>query len=90
MKRRPALVISPSAYNQRARLCVICPLSSRAPRHLFEVSVHLLGKDGAVVVDQVKSLDWHERGAEFITKVEKATLTEVLERLRRFLFEPAA
>lgn len=90
LKRRPALVLSPTAYNQRARLCVICPLSSRPPRHLFEIAITLQGKQGAVVVDQIKSLDWHSREAEFIEKAKKSIVKEVQERLRLFLFDSEA
>jgi mRNA interferase MazF len=35
--RRPALVLSPRSYNQRSRLCVLCPITSEAKAYPFEV-----------------------------------------------------
>ncbi len=60
--RRPALVLSPAAYNGRIGLAVCCPVTTRIKGYPFEVA--LSGSPPAVVLaDQVKSLDWLTRGA---------------------------
>lgn len=54
--RRPALVISPKAYNGKVGLALLCPITSRPKSYPFEVP--LLGiVTGVVLADQVKSLD---------------------------------
>lgn len=60
--RRPAVVLSPSAYNGRIGLVVCCPVTTRIKGYPFEVP--LSGSPPAVALaDQVKSLDWRTRGA---------------------------
>lgn len=84
--RRPALVLSPRAYNDKARLAVACPITSQRKGYPFEVvlpdeaAVH-----GVVLSDHVKSIDWQERRAEFAGKAPEAVLTDVRERLRPLL-----
>lgn len=57
--RRPALVLSPSAYNGRVGLALLCPITSQVKGYPFEVPLPAgLGVAGVVGADQVKSLDW--------------------------------
>src|SRR6187402_527768 len=62
--RRPALVISPKAYNARAGLAIVCPITSQVKGYPFEV---LLPPDlpiqGAILSDQVRTIDWQARKA---------------------------
>ncbi len=59
--RRPAVVLSPPAYNGRIGLVVCCPVTTKIKGYPFEVP--LSGLPPAVVLaDQVKSLDWRMRG----------------------------
>jgi len=80
--RRPALVISPAAYNAKVGLALLCPVTSRAKGYPFEVVIpsgH--GIKGVVLADQVKSLDWRARNAERIGALPGAALREVLGKL---------
>lgn len=62
-----AFVLSPRRYNELARLCVLCPITSKAKGYPFEIGVPEGGKMmGVVLADQIKSLDWSARDAEFI------------------------
>jgi len=75
---RPALVISPAAYNGRAGLMVCCPMTTKIKQHPFEVLTEIDGVPGAVLSDQVKSLDWKVRRAK-----KKATASpEVMAHVR--------
>lgn len=81
--RRPALVISPEAYNRRVGLALFCPVTSRVKGYPFEVVLpDELEVSGAVLSDQLKSLDWRARGAERIATVPEAVLAEVFARIR--------
>jgi mRNA interferase MazF len=65
--RRPALVLSNNEYNGRVGLALICPITRQAKGYPFEVQIPD-GHDvnGAILADQVRSIAWRERRAEFI------------------------
>jgi mRNA interferase MazF len=80
--RRPAVVLSPQQYNARVGLALFCPITSRAKGYPFEVAIPAgLPVGGVVLSDQVKSLDWRARPADFICALPRETVTEILEKL---------
>ena len=80
--RRPALVLSPAAYNGKVGLAILCPITSQIKAYPFEVLIPVgLKIGGAILSDQVKSLDWKVRQAEFVCKLPTSTLDEVLQKL---------
>jgi mRNA interferase MazF len=84
--RRPALVLSPREYNERVGLAVMCPVTRQIKAYPFEVRLPTgLAVEGAVLSDQVKSLDWRQRHAELICEVPAETVSEVLRKLRTLL-----
>lgn len=80
-KRRPALVLTDSKYNRASGLCVVCPLTSTRKGYPFEVAVTVDGVDGAVLADQVKSLDWKIRNADFHSKAS----VDVFKKVRVYV-----
>ena len=86
--RRPAVVLSPQAYNKKVGLALFCPVTSQVRGYPFEVLIpEALPVQGAVLADQIKSLDWRSRKAEFICAVPRHTMTEILERIEILLSE---
>lgn len=84
--RRPALVVSPHAYNARVGLALLCPITSRAKGYPFEVQLPEGGEvEGVVLADQVKSLDWRVRQAERIEAASANVVAEVLGRIHTLL-----
>ena len=84
--RRPALVVSPRAYNAKARLAVACPVTSHVKAYPFEVALPAGGRiTGVVLADHVKNLDWQARRVVFEAKAPDDVLLEVRERLRALL-----
>jgi len=79
--RRPALVISHKAYNEKVGLAVFCPITSKPKGYTFEVEVQLNSVKGAVLSDQIKNLDWKSLGLAFIEKIDSSSLSDVLERI---------
>jgi mRNA interferase MazF len=77
---RPAIVISPSSYNGKTDLMVCCPMTTRTKGYPFEVEIHG-GRAGAVLADQVKSLDWRVRKAKRKGNVTADELTDVRAKL---------
>lgn len=84
--RRPALVLSPRAYNQRTSLAIACPITSQIKGYPFEV---VLPPDsqiqGVILCDQVKSLDWRVRRADFVETVPEEVVIEAQQKLRALL-----
>ena len=79
---RPALVISPSSYNRRVGLAVCCPVTSQVKGYPFEVLLPKgLGVGGAVLSDQIKSLDWRVRKARRIGNVPGDVLQETVGKI---------
>lgn len=79
---RPALVISPRAYNGRVGLALFCPLTSQVKGYPFEVLLPAGGvARGAILADQVKSLDWGARQARKFDEASDAVVAEVLGKV---------
>ncbi len=80
--RRPAIIVSPQAYNRKVGLALVCPITSRVKGYPFEV---LLPPEadiqGVVLSDQVKSVDWRARKAKRIESVPESVMLEVCARL---------
>ena len=84
--RRPALVLSPAAYNEKTDLALVCPISSRVKGYPFEVPLpEGLPISGVVLSDHLKSLDWKQRKAEFVARVPAEAVSDVLARLAPLL-----
>ncbi len=84
--RRPAVVLSPSAYNGRVGLALLCPITNQRKGYPFEVGIPSgLRVTGVVLADQIKSLDWRARRAEFICTLPVETIAEVLVKLATLL-----
>ncbi len=76
-KRRPALVLTDQRYNRASGLAVVCPLTSKRKPYPFALPIKLDQVEGAVLVDQLKSLDWSGRSAKFHSKAEPALVNKV-------------
>lgn len=84
--RRPALVLSPTTYNEKAGLALFCPITSQVKGYPFEVRLpNGLEVSGVVLSDQVKSLDWRSRQVEFCCQAPDQVISEVRGKLRALL-----
>jgi len=77
---RPAIVISPAAYNGKTGLMVCCPMTTQVKGYPFEVLI-VGDRAGAVLADQVKSLDWSVRKAKYKGKATPAELAAVRAKI---------
>lgn len=76
---RPAMVLSPAAYNAKTGLMLCCPMTTQIKGYPFEVLI--AGKrPSAVLSDQIKSLDWVARKASHKGKVSAIELTQVRKK----------
>ena len=82
------LVVSPSAFNARFKLAMVCPISggaaevARSAGFLVSLMGHGLRTDGQVHAHQLKSLDWTSRQATFVESAPAAVVQEVLDCLQ--------
>jgi mRNA interferase MazF len=80
--RRPALVVSPRAYNRKVGLALFCPITSRVKGYPFEVPLPKGTKArGAILSDQLKSLDWSARKADRFDRAPEDVMLEVTGRI---------
>ena len=84
--RRPAVVLSPESYNARVGLALFCPLTSAIKGYPWEVLLPPgLPVSGAILSDQVKSLDWRSRRVEPICALPETQVAEILGKLGALL-----
>jgi mRNA interferase MazF len=85
---RPALVLSPKVYNGKVGLALFCPITSQVKGYPFEVLMpEGLEVQGAILSDQVKSLDWKARKARFSCKLPPEKFNEVIKKLNTLIRE---
>ena len=77
---RPALVISPYAYNSKTGLMLCCPITTQIKGYPFEVLIAGNPKN-VVLSDQVKSLDWSARQTAYKGKASEKELTSVINKI---------
>lgn len=81
---RPAVVLSPAAYNAKTGLMICCPMTSQIKGYPFEVLIGSLA-NSAVLADHVKNLDWRARSAKRKGRVSEGELAEVRGKLRALI-----
>ena len=81
---RPALVLSPAAYNAKTNLMICCPMTTQIKNYPFEVMINQT-PPSVVLADQVKSLDWRERKATRKGRVSAAELADVRAKIRALI-----
>jgi mRNA interferase MazF len=83
---RPAVVLTRKSYNHRAKMLICCPITSQIKHNPIEVIIpDGLKVKGAILPNQVKSLDWTVRGAQFRDKIPDDVLEDVLAKIDALL-----
>jgi mRNA interferase MazF len=81
--RRPALILSPRAYNAKSGLCLACPVTSHIKGYPFEVELPKgFPVQGVVLSDHVKSADWQARKSEWIGRAPVEVMDQVRAKLK--------
>lgn len=83
---RPAVVLTPKAYNGKVGLALLCPITSQVKGYPFEVPIpDGLPVSGVILSDQVKSLDWRARNSKKACSLPMETMNAVLQRVKALL-----
>jgi mRNA interferase MazF len=85
-KTRPCVVISPDAMNAHLRTVIVAPMSTVSRPARFRISLTFQGKQGLILLDQVRTLD-RARLVKRLGALRPATLTATLQTLLA-LFAP--
>lgn len=81
---RPALVISPQAYNKTVGLMLCCPMTTKIKGYPFEVEI--TGKTKNVALsDQITCVDWKARKIAFKGKAVTNEIDLVKSKLKTLL-----
>jgi len=84
--RRPALILSPLQYNIATGLAFACPVTNQAKGSAFEVPIPRGGRvQGVILSNQLRTVDWLARNAEFHSIAPRDTVLEVLARIEAVL-----
>lgn len=80
--RRPAVVLSPRVYNEKAGLAVVAPVTNKKKGYPFEVDIpDGLPVSGVVLSDQIRSVDWQERNADYAGRVGEPCVRAICKRI---------
>ncbi len=83
---RPAVVLTDREFHRRNDTAVVCPITSnKTPWPSKVVLPDGLAARGAVLVDQIRTLDRTERGFRSVGRVPEEVLNEVRARLAALL-----
>lgn len=70
-------MLTDKSYNLASGLAIVCPLTSKRKPYPFALPVLVDQVEGAVLVDQIKSVDWQARKAAFYSAAGPALLHKV-------------
>lgn len=85
--KRPALILSPANFNTVFGLALAAPITSRVRGHAFETNLNTpdIQIKGVVLCQQIKMIDFKERGVVFAAKAPVRVIKEVLGKTRTIL-----
>lgn len=82
-KRRPAIVLSPLAYNRRTGLCLAVPVSTDlTPGPLWiPMPPGYLPRPSLILCDYLKSFDYRERATALLNRVPSGLVDQIVSNL---------
>jgi mRNA interferase MazF len=84
--RRPALVLSARGYHEKTALAIVCPITSNTQPYPFKVLLpDGLPIKGAVLADQVKSIDRAARQLTIAGPAPRSAVVEVQAKIAALL-----
>jgi mRNA interferase MazF len=79
-KTRPYVIISPDEMNRLLKTVLIAPLTSAKRNFPFRVDCQFQGKDGQIVLDQIRAVD-KTRLVQFLDQVSSEEQKAILDKL---------
>jgi mRNA interferase MazF len=85
-KNRPCLVISPDEMNRHIATVLVAPMTTKGQRYPSRVPFSFQGKDGQVVLDQIRTVD-KARLVRRLGRIDASTRSAVLAVLAEMFAE---
>ena len=79
--RRPALVLSPRLFSVRSHLALVCPVTSQVKGYPFEVLLTVRDVSCALLIDQIRAVDWTKRKIQFLEYADTAVVAAVARKV---------
>lgn len=83
---RPCVVLSPDEMNRHIETVIVAPVSSAEKRYPTRIGFEFLGKERAIVLDQIRTVE-RERLVNRIGEVEASARGETLSVLKELFAE---
>lgn len=84
--RRPGLILSAKEFNIATGLAFVCPVTNKGKGSRFEVPLPRgVAVTGFILSDQLRSVDWIARRAEYAGQIDSNTMCEVLGRIEAIM-----
>src|SRR5438094_1080732 len=80
-KTRPCLLVSPDEINHHIRTVIVAPMTTRGQPYPTRVACRFKGKNGQVVLDQIRAVD-RSRLVKRLGRIDGKTATAVLDVLQ--------
>ncbi len=80
-KSRPCLVVSPNEMNRGIRTVIVAPMTTKGRTYPTRVPCRFQGKDGQVVLDQIRTVD-RARLVKKLGRLDRKTASKVLQKLQ--------
>jgi mRNA interferase MazF len=79
-KTRPCVVVSPDEMNRAIATVILAPMTTRGHGYPSRVACYFDGKDGQIVLDQLRAVD-KRRLLKRLGQIESSAQQEVLQTL---------
>ena len=84
--RGPAFIISSKLFNQATGMALACPVTNTDKNIPFHVRIPENSFiSGVIMTEQLKSVDYKSRKAQYLNKCDKETLNQVLDILNAII-----
>lgn len=83
---RHVFVVTPKSLNARTGLVIICPITKKIKNYPFEAILENENHvEGAILTDQIRTIDFTKRKTKFVTHVGAKTINSVLLKINRII-----
>ena len=83
---RRALVISPTIYNQKLRMALVCAITNQKKGFAFEVDIPSgLKVTGVLLTDQLRTIDWEARKVEVVDQLPDDVFEKVINKVKKLI-----
>ena len=79
---RPAVVVTSKDFNSITNMLWLCPMTTSVKDYIFHVKTKFDGKDGVVMIDQLRSVNWRSRKMRKAGKINQNIFNEIKEKIK--------